>query len=95
LPVDRHVERGLGGFGNFFECYEAVLVGTHSYYVTVTDKRTGKPRETHTYTDPGTIGALATWKAGDELVVCNSVITNKTRNSSAPCGDLGCLALWP
>jgi hypothetical protein len=73
------------------ECYDAVLIGTHSYYVTVTDKRTGKPRQTHTYADSGTMDRLASWKAGDELVVCNAVITNKTRNSSASCGDFGCL----
>ena len=35
------------------------------------------------------------WKQGDELAVCNDMVTNKTRGESAECGDFGCLAIWP
>jgi hypothetical protein len=85
----------IAGCGALYDCYEATFVGRWTYYVTVMDKKTGKLRQTHTWADTYAMCELAGWKAGDELVVCNASITNKTQNRSAPCGDFGCLWPWP
>ena len=84
----------LTGCGNLFDCYDAKLLGTAGHNLTLVLKD-GRRRETHTTADAGTIMRIAEWKAGDELVVCNATITNKTKGEGARCGDFGCLAIWP
>ncbi len=85
----------LAGCGKFSECYDAQLVGSAGYYITVAAKEGGRRREIHTTADSWTVGKVAGWAAGDELIVCNNIVTNKTRGESAQCGDSGCLAFWP
>ena len=43
----------------------------------------------------GGLSGAALAGTGDELAVCNDIVTNKTRNESAECGDFGCLSIWP
>jgi hypothetical protein len=84
----------LSGCGNLFSCYDASLIGVAGYQMTVLDK-SGKRREIHTTADGYTMAVIGRWQAGDELVVCNAIVTNRTRSVSAKCGDFGCLAIWP
>jgi len=84
----------LTGCGNLFDCYDAKLVGTARHNVIV-GLKDGRRREPHTTADAHTIARIGGWKAGDDLVVCNAMITNKTKGESAQCGDFGCLAIWP
>jgi hypothetical protein len=85
----------LSGCGNLFDCYDATLVGAAGYQMTVVQKASGKRRGIHTTADIWTTGKVAKWAPGDELVVCNAIVTNTTKKESAACGDFGCLALWP
>ena len=80
--------------GHFFSCYEGKLEGTAQYRFTVRDKG-GQTHEPHTVASQFAIDRLARWKAGDELLICNAIVTNRTRQESATCGDFGCLAIWP
>jgi hypothetical protein len=84
----------LSGCGNLFSCYDAFLVGVAGYRMTVLDKK-GKHREIHTTADGYTMNVIGKWKEGDELIVCNAIVTNKTQNVSATCSDFGYLAIWP
>jgi hypothetical protein len=86
---------GLATCGKLFDCYDATLVGTNTYYLMVAEKSAGKKREIHSTADQWTMARIAAWKSGDELAVCNDIVTNKTRNESAECGDFGCLSIWP
>ena len=86
---------GLSGCGNLFSCYDATLVGVSGYQMTVLDKRSATRRGIHTTADGYTMAKIGKWAAGDELVVCNAIVTNVTRKESATCGDFGCLALFP
>lgn len=81
--------------GNLRSCYEARLVGTASYELTVLDLSSDRNREIHTFADANTIGRINKWNAGDDLMVCNTVVTNRSKGQSAQCGDFGCLAIWP
>jgi len=84
----------LGACGNLFNCYDATLIGVTAHQMIVLDKK-GKRREIHTTADGYTMSNIGKWKAGDELIVCNAVVTNTTKGVSASCGDFGCLAIWP
>jgi hypothetical protein len=81
--------------GNFYSCYEAKFVGSAQHNMMVTDVTSGKQRVPHTYGSPFWIGKILSWKPNDELTVCNSMVSNRSRNDSVPCGDFGCLAVWP
>lgn len=81
--------------GRLASCYEATLVGTSIHYLTVLDRKAGKHRSAHTWGGLSTQNAIARWNAGDDLLVCNNIITNRTKSDSVPCGDFGCLAIWP
>jgi hypothetical protein len=83
---------GLAGCDKLLNCYDATFVGSNGYYMAVAEKSSGKKREMHTYNSDYYISKVGAWKFGDELVVCNDFVTNKTRNDSAPCS--GCLVWW-
>jgi hypothetical protein len=72
---------------NLFNCYDAILVGTAGYHLTVAEAGSGKRREIHTTADSWTMAKVAMWTAGDELVVCNAMVTNKSKGVGARCGD--------
>jgi hypothetical protein len=84
----------LAACGKLFDCYDATLVGHDGHYLAVAETSTDGKRETHTTADQYTMVKISAWKPGDELVVCNDFVTNKTRNESAECGDFGC-PVWP
>jgi hypothetical protein len=71
------------------------LIGTSTNYLTVAEKEKGKKHEIHSYDSDFVYKELTGWNRGDELVVCNNMVTNITKNRSLPCGDFGCLAIWP
>lgn len=76
------------------DCYDATLVGTVSNKLIAVDKRTGKRREMHFWASDFVYVTLRRWAQGDELVVCNAMVSNTSKKESAPCGDLGCLWVW-
>ena len=81
--------------GRFYDCYDARLVGTAAHQLTVEDAKSGQRRQPHTTSDRGTIALISGWNAGDDLLVCNNMMTNRSKHESALCGDFGCLAWWP
>lgn len=81
--------------GRFRFCYEATFVGATGYNLVVEEKPSLARREPHTTASSWNMTKIGNWKQGDELLVCNAIVTNKTKNESATCGDFGCLALWP
>jgi len=85
----------LAGCGRFFDCYDATHVGSAVNQIIVVHSKTGKRHEMHFWNSDWVLRVLHSWEQGDELVVCNDMVTNKTKKSSAPCGDFGCLAPWP
>ena len=85
----------LAACGNLFSCYDATLIGVSRHNMTVLDKRSNTRRGIHTTADYYTTSKIGKWATGDELVVCNAIVTNSTRQESATCGDFGCLALLP
>lgn len=80
--------------GRLRPCYQAKLVGVSSYQLTV-EATGGSMREPHTTADSPTMARVGRWGAGDDLLVCNNIITNRVKQESAECGDFGCLSLWP
>ncbi len=86
---------GLLFSGRFRDCYDGRLVGTAAHHMTVADVRAGKTRSPHTYSSSDIVMSISQWKAGDDLHVCNNMVTNRTKGESVPCGDFGCLAIWP
>jgi len=85
----------LSRCGGLYSCYDAAFVGSSRYYLTVLDKRSNSYREMHSYNSDFVFSRRAGWKRGDDLVVCNASVVNRTRNERLPCGDFGCLPLWP
>jgi hypothetical protein len=85
----------LSRCGGLYNCYDAAFIGSSTYYLTVQDKRSNSYREMHSYNSDFVFSTLTRWKRGDDLVVCNASIVNTTRHEDLPCGDFGCLALWP
>ncbi len=85
----------MAACGKLSDCYDATFVGSEGYYLIVAEKSAGRNRETHTTADQYTKHLIRGWKQGDELAVCNDMVTNKTRNESAECGDFGCLSILP
>ena len=83
------------GCGRLYSCYDAILIGVGGYQITVERRRDKVRRGIHTTADAYTVGLIRKWDKGDELVVCNALVTNVTKNTSAQCGDFGCLIPWP
>ena len=81
--------------GRFRPCYVARFVGAAGNQLLVEEVKSNGRREPHTTADVPTMFDLSNWTAGDELLVCNAIVTNKTKRQSERCRDFGCLAIWP
>lgn len=80
--------------GRFRNCYDAKFIGASSNYLSVEDASGGR-HEMHMTASPDTMYLIRKWATGDEVVVCNTLVTNKTKGESANCADFGCLSLLP
>jgi hypothetical protein len=82
--VAASLSTSLSACGNLFDCYDATLVGTSTYYLIVAKKGKGKKHGIHSYASDFVYKELASWNRGDELVVCNAMVTNVTKTGVYP-----------